>query len=457
MHKRARTGLATAAATTAVLAASGITSAPAHAAEGDPVENRVLVVAVDFKDAEHADADAVKENARKEYFGGSESIASYYTKVSQGAFTYVPAAKDEVVGPYALDLPQNPCDASAVMKAAKEAVLADGYTEKEDYDSISVLQPSAGSECSWAGLGSVPGPNTWLQVGEESKVSKGAMVHEFGHNQGFGHHERDECPGGDLGRCTEGEGHSRKTPMGAGGPGVGFAAPELISKGWLPDGQAVTVTESATFTLSPLYGGKAGGVRALDIPLGKSRLVVEYRHEDPTHTDGDDGNLDAAIEGVHAYLVPEGDYDHSRLVDPTPGETGGTGKEDAITSLTDTANKVRVDVGRSGDGSATVSVSLDGVPAPEAARSSAQGITATPAPQTRTQTGEGAPVDEKGTDAEAPAAPDHRAKTDGAATQNLAETGAGSTTPLIAGAGAVLAAAGALCLYALRRRGRRSA
>lgn len=454
MHKRARTGLATAAATTAVFAA-GVTAAPAHAADETPAENRVLVVVVDFKDVKHADAEAVKEDARKEYFGGSQSIAGYYTKVSQGAFTYVPAAEDEVVGPYELDLPQNPCDAGAVRSAAAEAALADGYAADEDYDSISILQPSAGSECGWAGLGSVPGPNTWLQVGEDSKTSKAAMVHEFGHNQGFGHHQRDECPGGDLGGCTPGEGHSGRTPMGGGGPGVGFAAPELISKGWLPDGQAVTVEKSATLTLSALYGGEAGGVRALDIPLGKDRLVVEYRHEDPTYTDDDDGNLDAAIEGVHAYVAPEGDYNKSRLLDPTPGQ--GTGKEDAITTLTDKANKVEVEVDRSGDGSATVSVSLDGVPAPDAAGSAEQGNTAAPAPQA--QGAEGDPVSEKGTDAGAPAAPEQaeKAEKEDAGTEDLAETGGSSTTPLIAGVGAALAAVGGVCLYTLRRRGRRSA
>ncbi|MGC5396603.1 LAETG motif-containing sortase-dependent surface protein [Streptomyces sp. DT20] len=449
MHKRARTGLATAAATTAVLAAIG-TAAPAHAADETPARNRVLVVVVDFKDAKHSDPDAVKQDARKEYFGGSQSIAGYYTKVSQGAFTYVPAAEDEVVGPYELDLPQNPCDAGAVNKAAREAVLADGYTEKEDYDSISVLQPGTGSDCGWAGLGSVPGPNTWLQIGDDGKTSKAATVHEFGHNQGYSHHERDECPGGDLGRCTTGEGYSGKTPMGGGGVGVGFAAPELISRSWLPGGQAVTVKKSATFTLSPLYGGAAGGVRALDIPLGKDRLVVEYRHEDPSYTDAEDGNLDAAIEGVHAYLVPEGNYNSSRLIDPTPGE--GKGKEDAVTSLTDATNKVRVQVGRSGGGSATVSVSLGGVPAPDAAGSAKQGNTTAPDP--KAQGGEGAPASEKGTDAGTPAATADRAEK-GAGAQDLAETGGSSATPLIAGTGAVLAAAGALFLYTFRRRGRR--
>ncbi|MFI5743083.1 LAETG motif-containing sortase-dependent surface protein [Streptomyces anulatus] len=451
MNQRARTRIATAAATTAVFAAGAAVPA-AHAAEETPAKSRVLVVVVDFKDVKHSDAEAVRENAKKDYFDGSQSIAGYYTKVSQGAFTYVPAAEDGVVGPYELDLPQNPCDAGAVRSAAAEAAEADGYTADEDYDSISILQPSAGSDCGWAGLGSVPGPNTWLQVGEDSKISRGAMVHEFGHNQGFGHHERDECPDGDLGSCTAGEGYSAKTPMGGGGPGLGFAAPELISRGWLPGGQAVTVTKSANFTLSSLYSGKPGGVRALDIPLGKDRLVVEYRHEDPTYTDSDGGTLDAAVEGVFAYLVPEGNYNKSRLLDPTPGEGEGP-KDDAVTTLTDKGNKVEVEVGRSGDGSATVSVSLDGVPAPAAGSAKSGGNTAAPDPQA--QGDQGDPVSEKGTDADAPVTPE-QPKPEPAGTQDLAETGGSSTTPLIAGVGAALALVGGVFLYALRRRGRRA-
>ncbi|MDX3535699.1 hypothetical protein PV721_15285 [Streptomyces sp. MB09-01] len=164
--------------------------------------------------------------------------------------------------------------------------------------------------------------------------------------------------------------------MGGGGSGVGFAAPELIGRGWLPGGPAVTVKKSSTFQLSPPYGGKPGGVRVLEIPLGKDRLVVEYRHEDPIYRDDDDGTLDAANEGVHAYRVPEGNYNGSRLVDPTEGK----GDADVIMTLTDAAHQVEVKVVESGGGSATVAVALDGVPAPAKAGSRPTQHTSHPRP-----------------------------------------------------------------------------
>ncbi|MFI1280917.1 LAETG motif-containing sortase-dependent surface protein [Streptomyces sp. NPDC020858] len=453
MHKRARTGLVTAAVTTAMFAA-GATAAPAHTAEGTPAQKRALVVVIDFKDVHHADADRLKEEARKEYFGGPQSLAGYYTKVSQGAFTYVPAVPEQVVGPYELDLNQKPCDPGAVNKATREALKTAGHVEGEDYDSLSILQPGTG-DCKWNGLASMPGPTTWAAVGENGDIGKGLLVHEFGHNQGFGHHSRELCTGGDLARCTT-DGYSGKTPMGGGGSGVGFAAPELIGRGWLPGGQAVTVKKSSTFQLGPLYGGKPGGVRALDIPLGKDRLVVEYRHEDPTYRDDDDGALDAAIEGVHAYRVPEGKYNGSRLIDPTEGK--GKGHADAITTLTDAAHQVEVKVVEAGGGFATVAVTVDGVPAPAKAGIQPTQHTSTPAPQT--PAAQGAPVPENDTDAAAPAAvpsapvqaaAGHTAK---GGTQDLAQTGGSSATPLIAASGTALAALGAACVYVTRHRGR---
>ncbi|MFE2760397.1 LAETG motif-containing sortase-dependent surface protein [Streptomyces halstedii] len=438
--------------TPAVVAATGVAlalgaAAPTNAAEPEPAQRRALVVVVDFKDVHHTDTKQLKDEAKTTYFGGPQSLAGYYTKVSQGAFTYVPAVPEQVVGPYELNLNQKPCDTGAVNEAVREALKTDGYVEDKDYDSLSILQPATGGDCPWDGLGQVPGGTTWIGVGDKPEISRDLLVHEFGHNQGFSHHSRDFCAGGDLGTCAEDD-YSGKTPMGGGGSEVGFAAPELISRGWLPGGQAVTVDKSATYELNSLYSGETGGVRALDIPMGNDRLVIEYRHEDPSYTL--DHNLDAAVEGVHAYRVPGGDYNKSRLIDPTEGT--GEGDADAITTLTDAAHGIEVKVSRSGNGSATVGVSLDGVAAPAAAEPVKNA--AAPAPQALAAEGSPAPEDDTDAAAATPAANAHEAK---GASQDLAATGGSSNTPLIAATGAALAAVGAASLYAVRRRNHRGA
>ncbi|WP_405851633.1 LPXTG cell wall anchor domain-containing protein [Streptomyces sp. NBC_00090] len=472
MHKYTRTSIASGLTAGALLGVVSATSS-AHSAEPTAEQRRALVVVVNFKDAEHPDTDLIKENARSRYFSGSMSLAGYYSKVSQGAFTYVPAVTEQVVGPYELDLPQNPCNAGAVNAATRKALQEDGFVEGDDYDSLSIIQPGSKSKCAWSGLGSVPGPNTWINLGEHDEVGEALLIHEFGHNQGFGHSEREVCADGDVSRCTSG-GDSRMTPMGGGGSGVGFSAPELISRGWLPGGQAVTVEKSATYKLSPLYGDGGDGVRALDIPMGEDRLVIEYRRPDPGYRNRA-GVLDAEAEGVHAYRVPGGNYNHARLIVPTSGRSSV--RADPIKSLTDTLNKIEVKVGASGNGSAVVTVNLNGVKADADTQKLTEKVDS-PTPQT--QSGDGKPASEDGIDisgtgdrsAENPNDTGSGAGTDTdsgsgtgtgnsnstdataeAGTPDLAETGADTTTLVLAASGAVLVVLGGRLFLSRRRRG----
>jgi len=443
----------TAVAALAVGTALSVTAMPGVALADDTVrgKNRVLVVVVGFNDATFPDESLVMKNAAESYFGAERSPAHYYSKMSRGQFTYVPAAEGKVVGPYHLDLPQNPCEAGAVREQTQKKLEADGYVKGEDYDSISIIQPGEGAQCGWSGLGSVPGPNTWVSLGGD-EISEALLVHELGHNQGYGHHMRDFCPDGDVSRCAE-DGTSHKTPMGGGGSGVGFVAPELIHAGWLGGGQTRTVGASGTYDLVSLHGEKSG-TRALDIPMGDDRLVVEYRHEVagfPT----DEGNLDAAVEGVHAYRVKDGDYANSVLLDPT--EKSGSGREDAITTLTDRKIGLEVKVVKSGAGAATVAVSLNGKPA--GAKPAA--VPASPkakSPSAKPRKTEGDPISEEGTDAGKTHAgnADHKASEtpDATPAPDLAETGESSVSPYLAVGGIGLFGLGLVVVLGIRHRGR---
>ncbi|MBL3808107.1 LPXTG cell wall anchor domain-containing protein [Streptomyces sp. BRB081] len=238
--------------------------------------------------------------------------------------------------------------------------------------------------------------------------------------------------------------------MGGGGPAAGFSAPEMIRTGWLSGGEAVEVTESGTFTLRPLHG-EGGGTRALDIPMGEDRLVVEYRHAA--------GSFDAGIEGVHAYRVPEGAYGSSSLIDLTEANsTAGNdapADADAVTSLTDKAGKVSVAVVAAADGKAEIEVAVNGdtlTSGGGAAKEEAR-RPAAPDPEhtgTEKDAGDGLPggvkADSAGREpADGPAS--------GSAADLAATGGDASVLPLAAG-GAVLVAAGAGALVVLRRRKR---
>ncbi|MFB8303004.1 hypothetical protein [Kitasatospora purpeofusca] len=333
------------AASFAVLASVVVTGA-APAAADESRSNRVLVVLADFEDVHHAEAGTDKAGIAQRYFGAEDSLQSYYRAVSRGRLSYVPAVPDKVIGPLTLPWRAN-CDPRAVRQEIERQLPQRGLAKGKDYDSLSIVLPR--TPCAWAGLGQVGGPVSWLKA-PKGRVGLTAVAHEFGHNLGLPHQPRRVCAGGDLGACGAPAEMGRKSPMGGGGSGLGLSATQLIHAGWLASGEHVRVTASGTFTLRPLYGsGK--GVRALEVPLGKDRLVLEYRRAE--------GTLDGRLNGVYAYRVSGDSYRSATPVSASAGDRDG-----AVTTLHDTAAKLTVTVGAVDADKATVTVTVDGVTAP---------------------------------------------------------------------------------------------
>ncbi|MEV0317630.1 LPXTG cell wall anchor domain-containing protein [Streptomyces sp. NPDC050658] len=331
----------------AVAAAALATVAAPTTAAADEPQRRVQVAMVNFTDSRIPDAGKLESALKDNYFGASGSLTSYYNEVTGGATTFEAAADDGVTGPVDIDLAAAGCDTGKINELTRKALAAQGIPE-DSYDHLSLVFPSEKAGCDWLALGTVGGGTTWMPIGADGKMSMTALVHEFGHNFGYSHHMRLRCPEGDLGAGCKEDGTSHKTPMGGGGWEAGLTSPELLHNKWLTGGEVARPTKSGTYELRPLYGS-GGGVRAIDIPLGEDRLVVELRHES--------GTLDAEIQGVHAHRVPDGNYAKSALVDAIP--SGG--------KLRDEARQVEVKVVKAGAESATVSVSLDGKAAPAAA------------------------------------------------------------------------------------------
>ncbi|MFF1710022.1 LPXTG cell wall anchor domain-containing protein [Streptomyces sp. NPDC058268] len=426
---------AVAAAAAAAAALTAASASPARAA--DEPERRVQVAMVNFTDSRIPDAGTLETALKDNYFGSSGSLTSYYNEVTGGATTFKAAEGDGVTGPVDIDLAATGCDTGKINDLTRKALAAKGVPE-DSYDHLSLVFPSEKAGCDWLALGTVGGGTTWMPVGADGKMSMTALVHEFGHNFGYSHHMRLRCPAGDLGEGCEEDGTSHKTPMGGGGWEAGLTSPELLHNKWLTGGEVAKVATSGTYDLRPLYGS-GGGVRALDIPLGDDRLVVELRHES--------GTVDGGIQGVHAYRVPGTDYAKSAFIDPTPDADGDDSDApadvDALkagATLTDAARKVEVKVVKAGADAATVRVSLDGVAAPSKAALPAK--SATPVEDNAT------PVEDKES-SEAPNA----ARPAGGSTE-LAETGGDSDTTLAyaVGGGLLLAFGGAFLLKSRTRR-----
>ncbi|MGW7079121.1 hypothetical protein [Streptomyces sp. NPDC054866] len=412
------------AAVAAALTAASATPAPA----ADEPERRVQVAMVNFTDSRTPDAGKLETALKDNYFGAEGSLTSYYNEVTGGATTFKAAEGDGVTGPVDIDLAATGCDTGKINDLTRKALAAKGVPE-DSYDHLSLVFPSEKAGCDWLALGTVGGGTTWMPIGADGKMSMTALVHEFGHNFGYSHHMRLRCPEGDLGEGCEEDGTSHKTPMGGGGWEAGLTSPELLHNKWLTGGEVAKPGKSGTYTLRPLYGS-GSGVRAIDIPLGDDRLVVELRHAS--------GTVDGEVQGVHAYRVPDGDYTKSALIDPTPDadeSTGGDAPADADAlkagaTLTDTARKVEVEVVKAGADAATVRVSLDGVAAPAAAAKAA-------GPREARETPEAS----------------NEARPAGGSTE-LAETGGDSDTTLAysVGGGLMLAFGGAFLLKSRARR-----
>ncbi|MEU0910368.1 LAETG motif-containing sortase-dependent surface protein [Streptomyces althioticus] len=418
---------------------AGLLSTPAHADDA-VVERRTLPVLVEFSGSSFQHPDAVKESTPDTYFGTKkDSLASFFSELSRGRYRVVPAVDSQYVGPVKLPMAAG-CDSSKINNQTQEILAAQGLVRGEDYDSLSIVFPAQKTGCAWAGLGTVPGPYTWINLyGTASGL--GVVGHEFGHNLGLGHQGRSMCTEGDLVDCED-AGTSAKSMMGGGGPAAGISAPEMIRAGWLSDSETEKVTKSGTYTLRPLHG-EGSGIRALDIPMGEDRLVVEYRHAA--------GSFDEHIEGVHAYRVPKGNYGASALIDMTEAnKTAGNdapADADAFTTLADKASKVAVAVVSSGDGRAEVEVALDGEDLSKAPEAPAEA--SAPAPEhtgTDTDAGDGLP---DGTAVQGGGA-EKAAGTE--ASRDLAATGGDSSTLPLAVGGAALLVVGAGALVLVRRR-----
>ncbi|WP_435057357.1 hypothetical protein [Streptomyces sp. bgisy060] len=456
MHTRIGRFLAAAASLTTL--AVGASSAPAAA--DDAKEGRVLVVMADFSDRAHPDPAVMRANAIDKYFGPGESLTTYFREVSGGRFTFVPAVKEKVIGPLTLHQKAGCSELREIREDIEAQVTAKGLVRKEDWDNLSIVLPHL--NCYWAGMGSVGGRYTWLNTGGND-VSETTIRHEFGHNVGLGHQVRYTCEDGNLVDCGERAAVTGRSPMGGNGA-AGLSATQLIRMGWLETAEHQRATGSGTFTLRPLYGAQQG-IRALEVPMGKESLVLEYRRPS--------GSLDKNLDGVYAYRVTEGRY-HTAV----PIVLSTTERNEGVTELRDDAGKVTVKVtGRTAD-AATVTVGLDGkAPAAEAAPSTvvAPGETAdTTVPQEVTDPAvptSSTDVDESGTDSaredgaqeggapsavqSAEAAPSGKVGfTKGLPGQNLAATGSDGTTLTLTavGGGALLIGGAFVATRHTRRR-----
>ncbi|MEU6970028.1 LPXTG cell wall anchor domain-containing protein [Kitasatospora aureofaciens] len=294
-----RRALALAAATATTALAGAPFAVPAAAEPGPETTDHHAVVLVNFRNASLSDAKVVHEKAVQQLFKSKDSVAAYYAANTGGRVAVVPAQGDGVFGPFDIDIDKSKCDAGKIADLAAKAMPAG-----VKYDHLSIVMPGDNA-CGWWGLGSMPGPTTWFQEGAINQDDTTAAIHEFGHNMGFNHEDREMCPAGQFTGCSA-YGNSHITPMGGGGGHKGLSSPELIARKWLSADRIVSPKTTTTVHLTPLHApAAAGGTRAVDIPFGSGgdRLVLEYRTNVANSVETDIEN-----PGVFVFRINGGNY-----------------------------------------------------------------------------------------------------------------------------------------------------
>jgi hypothetical protein len=297
----------------AVLTASacGSHDAPARPAAQNaaakPQQHRTAVVLMNFTDSTLKNPAALAKNAAKVFFGPGTSVKTYYSEASDRRVAF----SGKVFGPWKFGAAAK-CDTGLMRTKALEQLKAHKI-DPGAYQHVSIIFPNTKAKCGWGGLGTVPGPTTWLPA---EYFGNAGTIHEIGHNLGLSHQASIACKPGTLTSCKEVGYRGKATVMGGGGPLVGLTAPELTALKWFTDAQRKVVTASSTRSLVPLHAKAATpGPRIVDVPLASGqRLVLEYRRKGNT--------LDKQVaEGVFAYLVKGGKYARAFQIDATPATT----------------------------------------------------------------------------------------------------------------------------------------
>ncbi|MEA2448402.1 MAG: hypothetical protein QOG63_334, partial [Thermoleophilaceae bacterium] len=254
---------------------------------------------------------------RGDVFDDPDSTAAFYDEESYGQIHLT----GDVLGWYTVAGPTDSCNVDTWAQQARDAAAADGR-DLTLYDHVAYVFPQQ-SSCNWAGLGELPGSQTWMNGTTAVRV----VAHELGHNMGLHHASSYSCTSGGVAvtissTCTASEYGDPFDVMGL-NPRHNSAW-HLSRLGVLSGSDVKVVNASGTYTVrsantdgsgAALLRVPAGGTpaRYYDVSLRQAGGVFEnYLSNDPV------------VNGVSVhYDVAGTSRTQSLLLDNTPGSGSG--------------------------------------------------------------------------------------------------------------------------------------
>ncbi len=311
------------------------------------------------------------DQIRQTVFAGGNSVNAFMRETSFGAVSLT--GRDRADGDVypTVQIASDPatCAEDTYSAAALASLRAQGFSTltgngTDGYQHYIYLWPRLAS-CGYAGLGSVPGRDTWIN----GSLSVSVLSHELGHNFGLAHANALSCRDG-TGAAVVLSDICSSVAYGdpfetMGDRGMHFSAMSKTFLGWFAAGQSVRVTSSATITIET--ASVAGpGVKSIEIPRGTSQswfiearsIAGQYDNFAPTAQ---------AIQGVLIRRHAEGTVfaAESELLDAHPATAGVA--DAAFTPgevFTDPLGGLRVEVIARTATAATVAITIGGVPPP---------------------------------------------------------------------------------------------
>ncbi len=250
---------------------AALTQAPADGVAAAPVTSSVLVILLNFQPTPPAVAPSqpfTQAAVDAVVFSGTGSIAAYWSEVSFGN-----QLMTGTVTPWLTASFQAPttCDYYGIATEARRVAQLAGFNPA-NYQKVHYLFTRV-SACGWAGLGEVPGSQTW----SNQYNTLGVIGHELGHNFGLGHANSLPCNGVTiatncpLARPEYGDPWDIMGNVSA----RSVNAWQKNSRGWVPDAKVATHTVgTASYTLSPLTS-PGGTLYAVQVPAAAAQNVLD--------------------------------------------------------------------------------------------------------------------------------------------------------------------------------------